>query len=535
MFESINNSIRKLGTFFSSPPPASTLGKRKADSDGEFEHISRVKQALSAGDADDASDEETNYYGYKPPQPPQKRMQKTPPSKITMKCTSAVEQSTAATQKANDAIRRARQIMGKVETMQDVSPKEREIQEELERQERQERQERIDRDGLFALAKNKRSPTTGKYRRKSAVSAFDDNTELSPGILKSKLVPDSSVLGKSDSSPPADEHTVGRAIPMAKWHIKPHLRARQLLEANGHDTAALLEDLQEPAYVCRDAEIRDGVCKLTKQIEDFAKEQFVFVIEDGTRLRSAFESMAPETVKIIGCVASGGPAGASGWKDLFLTADKRQALVCAIIGNVLVEQVFQHLFFGGTEDQIKEVAAIQFEHRNEDGKSKPQVHTHFMRTNTHRFRPQQALRRQDPRIHNSYLTQGQGSCRPTNLYHTPSHHLQHPRQPHRRRHHHAPQPHPHTQPRHLHHPIHPPRPPRHHNPRSATKSTHAPRPANALRLHPRLQRAALHPLRNAPLQPRRHARHTSQRQRGRSRHFRRRTVSPRASEPRRVD
>ena len=308
MFESINNSICKLGTFFSSPPPASTLGKRKADSDGEFEHISRVKQALSAGDADDASDEETNYYGYKPPQPPQKRMQKTPPSKITMKCTSAVEQSTAATQKANDAIRRARQIMGKVETMQDVSPEEREIQEELERQERQ---EQTDRDGLFALAKNKRSPTTGKYRRKSAVSAFDDNTELSPGILKSKLVPDSSVLGKSDSSSPADEHTVGRAIPMAKWHIKPHLRARQLLETNGHDTAALLEDLQEPAYVCRDAEIRDGVCKLTKQIEDFAKEQFVFVIEDGTRLRSAFESMAPETVKIIGCVASGGPAGAS--------------------------------------------------------------------------------------------------------------------------------------------------------------------------------------------------------------------------------
>ncbi|KAF3037987.1 hypothetical protein E8E12_008010 [Didymella heteroderae] len=154
----------------------------------------------------------------------------------------------------------------------------------------------------------------------------------------------------------------------AEWSDKPNTRAREVLGKHLHSSAALLNDLKEPEYACRDVEIRDGVWKMMDQIEALAKEHFSFELRDRKSLRAAFQIMPKETVKIIGCVASGGPAGASGWEDLFIDSNKRQALVCAIIGNVLVEQVFQHIFFGGTKEQIKDIAAIQFKHRNDNGR-----------------------------------------------------------------------------------------------------------------------------------------------------------------------
>jgi hypothetical protein len=39
-----------------------------------------------------------------------------------------------------------------------------------------------------------------------------------------------------------------------------------------------------------------------------------------------------------------------------------------IMGNVLVEQVFQHIFFGGQERDVKEMTELQKEHKDEDGK-----------------------------------------------------------------------------------------------------------------------------------------------------------------------
>ena len=102
------------------------------------------------------------------------------------------------------------------------------------------------------------------------------------------------------------------------------------------------------------------------QIRDLAASYFSFTA-DVTRLRSVLSSLPKETVRIIGCVASGGPAGAKGWEALFLEAEKREALVCAVVGNVVVEQVFQHLFFAGTEEQVREMGEIQFTDRHEDG------------------------------------------------------------------------------------------------------------------------------------------------------------------------
>lgn len=161
------------------------------------------------------------------------------------------------------------------------------------------------------------------------------------------------------------ESSVGASRP--QWTEKPNTRARELLKNDFHSPAAILDDLKEPEYVCRDIEIRDGVHQMMDQIEALAREHFSFELKDKTRLRAAFESMPEETVKIIGHVASSGPTDTSDYQDLFIDSDKRQALICAIIGNVLVEQVFQHIFFGGTQEQTSQLALIQHTNRNNNG------------------------------------------------------------------------------------------------------------------------------------------------------------------------
>ena len=152
----------------------------------------------------------------------------------------------------------------------------------------------------------------------------------------------------------------------------------------------------------RDMEIRDRVWQIMDQVEGFANTYFAFEYpsprhlatnttdknvnknkhipidlsenddeeqeendkdESGDHLIPPhfFSLFHPETVKIISCVASSGQTGIQGWHQLFIDAEKRQALVCAVICNVLVEQVFKHLFFGGTERDVGEMMRVQRE------------------------------------------------------------------------------------------------------------------------------------------------------------------------------
>ncbi|KAF2713679.1 hypothetical protein K504DRAFT_144244 [Pleomassaria siparia CBS 279.74] len=151
----------------------------------------------------------------------------------------------------------------------------------------------------------------------------------------------------------------------------PNTHAKRLVKDLGDNEAKahIKDDLKEPDYAFMDVEIRDGVWSIMDKLEAFARAFFseeVCKIETGS-LESVFEGLSPETVKIIGCVASGGPSSEAGWHKLFLEDQKRQALVIAIIGNVLVEQVFQHGFFGGSEGQQQEINNIQKRLRNTDG------------------------------------------------------------------------------------------------------------------------------------------------------------------------
>ncbi|KAF2622966.1 hypothetical protein BU25DRAFT_350935 [Macroventuria anomochaeta] len=250
--------------------------------------------------------------------------------------------------------------MGKGDATRVAQSDSQELQDELDRQLRQEGDDR-----KRLLAHQKKAQTPAANPKKGLVAASNGPGQTT-GTSKPEPSPKPSGPTTSDLGTPLAMHPWEVLTSKEQWSTKPNLRTRQFLEEHGHDATALLEDLQEPAYACRDAEIRDGVWKLTDQIEDFAYAHFGFKVDNEQRLRSALESMQEETVEIIGCVVSGGPAGASGWEDLFLVNDKRQALVCAIIGNVLVDKVFQHIFFGGTAAQIQEIAGLQCQHPYKD-------------------------------------------------------------------------------------------------------------------------------------------------------------------------
>jgi hypothetical protein len=140
----------------------------------------------------------------------------------------------------------------------------------------------------------------------------------------------------------------------------------------------------EPEYAFRDVEIRDGLWWVMDLMERFTTKYFKDeVTKDGvkkevctiksTDLTNIFRLMKPETVKVIECVASGGPGGEEGWQDLFTSDQKRRALINAIVGNVLTEQVFQHACFGSGADTQNALKQREKELKSEDGKVSPPI------------------------------------------------------------------------------------------------------------------------------------------------------------------
>ncbi|EAT81207.2 hypothetical protein SNOG_11499 [Parastagonospora nodorum SN15] len=151
-----------------------------------------------------------------------------------------------------------------------------------------------------------------------------------------------------------------------KWVSKPNKRAFEIAANSSDPKRAVRLSVKEPEYALRDMEIRDGLFQLTDLLQEFVKAYFKFKIS-GKLSPSFFEQFEPETAKVIGCVASGGPGGVQGWHEMFTDQLKREMLVMAIMGNVLVEQVFQHIFFGGLPKHVEIMTELQKTHRDEDG------------------------------------------------------------------------------------------------------------------------------------------------------------------------
>jgi hypothetical protein len=198
------------------------------------------------------------------------------------------------------------------------------------------------------------------------------STTRRPSVAAKPAVPSSS------RRPVAEEPWTTDATVPEIWSTKPNNRAREILQNHPLTAKQIIQrEIQEPEYALRDAEIRDGLWKLMDLMERLTKPHFNFAMRNlSTRdglLRKCFKSLSPQTAKIVGCVASGGPGGVAGWEKMFYNQDIRPTLVLAIMGNVLVEQVFQHIFFGGSKEQIDALAKMQEDHRDEDGKSHLEV------------------------------------------------------------------------------------------------------------------------------------------------------------------
>jgi hypothetical protein len=151
-----------------------------------------------------------------------------------------------------------------------------------------------------------------------------------------------------------------------KWVSKPNKCAFEIAANSSDPKRAVRLSVKEPEYALRDMEIRDGLFQLTDLLQEFVNAYFKFKI-NGKLSPSFFEQFEPETAKVIGCVASGGPGGVQGWHEMFTDQLKREVLVMAIMGNVLVEQGLQHIFFGGLPKHVEIMTELQKTYRDEDG------------------------------------------------------------------------------------------------------------------------------------------------------------------------
>ena len=181
------------------------------------------------------------------------------------------------------------------------------------------------------------------------------------------------ITSSSKTAPKATDSPWKHNItPTEMWSTRPNKRARDFLQLQPlRAKQAIQAEVQEPEYALRDVEIRDGMWHMMDLMERFSKQFFSGALPRNEEqwLRTCFRQLSPETAKIIGCVASGGPGGTRGWEELFTAELSRRALVMAIVGNVLVQQVFQHIFFGGDKKSVAELAQLQDKHRGADGTS----------------------------------------------------------------------------------------------------------------------------------------------------------------------
>jgi hypothetical protein len=195
--------------------------------------------------------------------------------------------------------------------------------------------------------------------------------KASPSTSKASPVRKVSSAPAAESFAETKSSTTKASAPKKRdpWLTNPIGKAHDVANMSPDPRCLIQRVVGEPEYALRDIEIRDGITKLHTCMSSFSKHLFSFKVDEPeTALTSSFfAKFSAETAKVIGCVASGGPGGVEGWKEMFSDTSKRRALVCAIVGNVVTEQVFQHMFFGGIPENVMDVARLQEVHKDEDG------------------------------------------------------------------------------------------------------------------------------------------------------------------------
>ncbi|KAL5113733.1 hypothetical protein ACEQ8H_008375 [Pleosporales sp. CAS-2024a] len=149
---------------------------------------------------------------------------------------------------------------------------------------------------------------------------------------------------------------------------EPRWKRRDESQRKSSSSSSSSSSRRVAEYACRDVEVREAWWQMVGLMHGFAEEYFGFgVVPNNKPCTAFFERFEPETAKIIGCVASGGPGGEAAWRALFVDEKKRKGLVMAMVGNMLVEHVFKHMFFGGLPEQVKAMSDLQRTYKDHDG------------------------------------------------------------------------------------------------------------------------------------------------------------------------
>lgn len=121
----------------------------------------------------------------------------------------------------------------------------------------------------------------------------------------------------------------------------------------------------------------DEVCRRVHELRAYVLDtaQSLVYHNDGTfRKQHCLEDLCGDVrhaqlVRYIGCLAQGGPKREESWRELLTNPECRVALVVGIIGTALKEHVFSELWFGGTDEEIGALEALQEKQKHGEGES----------------------------------------------------------------------------------------------------------------------------------------------------------------------
>ncbi|OAG00877.1 uncharacterized protein CC84DRAFT_1262964 [Paraphaeosphaeria sporulosa] len=157
-----------------------------------------------------------------------------------------------------------------------------------------------------------------------------------------------------------------------EWTEAPYERLRTIYE--DYPTSYLAQaqnELQEPMYAIRDVEVRDMMWQIQDGVEEVAALfqgtiPLLLNREKSKTLTRIYSDRTMSTSRVLKGVAGKGWTAEEDWHDVFASNGKRRALICGVIGNVLIEQVFKHPFFGGDNRNIDALFGLQRDLRAQD-------------------------------------------------------------------------------------------------------------------------------------------------------------------------
>jgi hypothetical protein len=168
----------------------------------------------------------------------------------------------------------------------------------------------------------------------------------------------------------SSSESYGGSTESEEW---PLTVARRNADHNGlskHFDTELKDILDETQ---RDSEVCRRLHELRAIIIDTA--QHLVYSNNGTfRKEYCLEDLCGDVrhaqlVRYIGCLAQGGSKREESWRELLTQPECRVALMVGIIGTALKEHVFSELWFGGTDEEIGALEALQEKQKHGEGES----------------------------------------------------------------------------------------------------------------------------------------------------------------------